>query len=160
MIDGLLNAYKDDVLMPIGMVSKLFGISVATLRLYETEGLIIPHKSKGKHRQYSKSDIKRIACIRKMIEENGLNLAGIRLMLSAIPCWELKPCTEADRHTCDAYDNSQVPCWLVENKGDRCKNEDCRQCPVYLQTSGCTNIKSILRTYWRTKSDVSTVKTS
>jgi len=142
-----------DALFPIGTVAKLFNISVATLRLYEQEGLLLPHKSKGKHRMYTASDIKRIECIRGLIEEKGLNFAGIRLMLSTIPCWELKPCSLEDRRNCDAYYKSLVPCWMVENKGEKCKNEDCSECPVYLESAECQNIKVILKKYWRTNPD-------
>jgi len=139
------------ILYPIGVVAQMFNISVATLRLYEAEGLIIPHKSKGKHRQYSESDIKRIRCIRNMIDTEGLNLAGIRMMLSAIPCWELKPCTEEDRANCDAYTSSSKPCWLVDVKGEICSTANCHECNVYMHSSDCTDIKSILKTYWRVR---------
>ena len=142
---------KEDILFPIGIVAKMFGISVATLRLYESEGLIIPLKSKGRHRFYNNDDIKRIECIRNLIEEKGLNLTGIRMLLSTIPCWELKPCSEDDRKKCDAYFTSEIPCWMVENKGERCKNENCRDCPVYTHSAQCNNIKFILKKYWRSK---------
>lgn len=142
-----------DTLFPIGTVAKMFDISVATLRLYENEGLLLPHKSKGKHRLYSQNDITRINCIRNLLEEKGLNFAGIRLMLSTIPCWELKPCSKEDRQNCDAYYKSLVPCWLAENKGEKCQNEDCSLCPVYQNSSDCSNIKVILRKYWRTSPD-------
>ncbi len=143
---------REDVLLPIGVVAKMFDISVATLRLYESEGLIIPQKSSGKHRKYDRSDLKRISCIRELIEKKGLNIAGIRMMLSAIPCWEMKPCNEEDRKHCDAYFTSEVPCWMVENKGDACKNEDCRACPIYQESATCSNLKVMLKTYWRAKS--------
>ena len=153
---SVLNKSKneEEKLFPIGMVAKLFSISVATLRLYEAEGLIIPRKSKGKHRLYSESDLKRIECIRDMIEQKGLNLAGIRMMLSTIPCWELKPCSIEDRENCDAYYTTSVPCWMVENKGEKCKNEDCRLCSVYIKSAACNNIKVILKEFWRTETDV------
>lgn len=139
---------------PIGMVARMFHISVATLRMYEDEGLLIPKKSKGRHRLYSDFDIQRIKCIRKMIEEKGLNIAGIRMILSGIPCWELKPCSEEDRAVCDAYHLSDSPCWLVEHKGEACKNENCRECPVYLQAAECSSVKKILNRFWRSDPNV------
>ncbi len=145
---------EEDKYYPIGMVAKLFSISVAALRLYEAEGLIIPLKSKGGHRLYSEDDLKRIKCIRNMLEEKRLNLAGIRMMLSTIPCWELKPCSIKDRKTCDAFYTTSLPCWMVENKGEKCKNEDCRLCPVYIKSAACDNIKVILKEYWRTNTNV------
>ncbi len=145
----LIEVKDSNTLYPIGMVAKMFGVSVATIRLYESEGLVIPHKSKGKHRLYSQSDMKRIECIRDLLDERGLNFAGIRLVLSTIPCWELKPCSQEDRNNCDAYHKSLVPCWMVENKGEICKNEDCALCPVYQKSSECSNTKVILKKYWR-----------
>lgn len=140
---------KSQATYPIGMVARMFDISVPTLRLYEQEGLVLPKKSKGGHRQYTESDVKRIHCIRNLIANQGLNLAGIRMMLSTIPCWELKPCSETDRQNCDAYHESTLPCWMVENKGDICKNEDCTECAVYKNAAECKNIKDILNKYWR-----------
>ncbi|WP_456443231.1 MerR family transcriptional regulator [Caldithrix abyssi] len=141
------------MLYPIGMVAKMFNISVSTIRLYENEGLIIPIKSQGQHRYFTPADIQRLECIRDLIEKKGLNFAGIRLMLSTIPCWDLKPCTSEDRLNCDAYYKSQVPCWMVAIKGERCKNENCVECPVYQESAQCANIKVILKKYWRTPLD-------
>lgn len=144
----------ENILYPIGQVARMFNISVATLRLYETEGLILPEKTKGKHRLYSDVDIKRIRCIRNMIEEKGINLAGIRMMLSAIPCWEIKQCSEEDRMNCDVYTTTQTkPCWQVEVRGSICSKDDCRACDVYVNTSDCVDIKSILNKYWRAHSN-------
>jgi MerR family transcriptional regulator/heat shock protein HspR len=92
-----------------------------------------------------------------MIVEKGLNIAGIRMMLSAMPCWELKPCSVEDRKSCDAYINSEVPCWGIENKGEKCKTEDCRECSVYLKSAQCSSIKHILKRFWRSKADGKTV---
>lgn len=146
-----LNITNKDVLFPIGVVARMYKISVATLRLYEQEGLIIPQKTIGRHRQYSTNDLKRLECIRRLIEEKGLNIAGIRMMLSAIPCWEIKPCSEADRNNCDAYISSTSPCWMVERKGPKCQFENCRDCSVYIKTSSCDNIKEIYKTFWRSE---------
>ncbi len=134
---------------PIGAVARMFDISVATLRLYEEKGLILPQKSRGKHRSYTEVDILRIACIRKMIVEKGLNLAGIRLVFSTLPCWEIKNCSIKDRENCPAYIDAEDPCWIVKNKDSVCGDEDCSQCPVYREFSDCKNIKLILKRYWR-----------
>lgn len=131
----------------------MFNISVPTVRLYEAEGLIIPQKTEGNHRLYTDMDVKRIKCIRNLIEEKGLNLAGIRMMFSALPCWELKSCSEEKRNKCDAYLHSQDPCWIVKNKCPSCNRQDCSICPVYTQSAECSNIKTILQKYWRAKTN-------
>jgi MerR family transcriptional regulator/heat shock protein HspR len=149
-----LQIENENMLFPIGVVAKMFKISVATLRLYETEGLLLPQKSEGKHRQYSTGDIRRLECIRRLLDEQGLNLAGIRMMFSAIPCWEIKPCSENDRKKCDAFLKANNPCWVVEHKPDKCKESDCSLCPVYTESSGCDNMKTLLKKFWRTNPDV------
>jgi len=143
-----------EITYPIGQIARMFNISVATLRLYEMEGLILPEKTRGRHRLYSQVDIKRIACIRNLIEEKGINLAGIRMMLSAIPCWEIKKCSEEDRLNCDVYTTTQTkPCWQVDVRGHICSEGDCRSCSVYVNTSDCVDIKSILNKYWKAHSN-------
>ena len=140
---------KDEPQVPIGIVARKFNISVHTLRLYEAEGLILPYKTKTKRRYYSQADIDRIGCIRKMIEEKGLNLAGIKSLLAIVPCWELLPCTVAERETCAAYTNMSEPCWIVEGKTDKCRNADCRACHVYKSLAGCHNLKEYLKANWK-----------
>jgi hypothetical protein len=47
-IDHHINkrlSINDQPVYTIGIVAKLLGISIPTLRMYEREGLIIPHKS-------------------------------------------------------------------------------------------------------------------
>jgi MerR family transcriptional regulator/heat shock protein HspR len=135
--------------VPIGIVAKKFNISVHTLRLYEAEGLILPYKTKTKRRYYSQADMERIACIRQMITEKGLNIAGIKSLLAMVPCWELLPCSEAERIGCEAYSNMSEPCWTIKVKSDFCKSEACRTCHVYKSLAGCHNIKEYLKANWK-----------
>lgn len=146
------SAEIQNTLYPIGHVARMFKVSVATLRLYEAEGLILPLKTKGKHRLYSEVEIKRIRCIRSMIEEKGFNIASIKMLLSAIPCWEVKQCSELDRMDCDVFTSApSKPCWQVEVRGNICSISNCRDCEVYANSAECSDIKSILNKYWRTR---------
>jgi MerR family transcriptional regulator/heat shock protein HspR len=133
----------------IGIVAQRFKISVHTLRLYEAEGLIIPFKTETNRRLYSKSDINRIACIRKMIDEKGYNIKGIKGMLSLIPCWKLLPCSKEDCKNCGAFTNTDMPCWTVSDKAEKCQLLDCRTCHVYQSLSSCDNFKEFLKENWR-----------
>ncbi len=74
----------------IGIIAKKLGIAVQTVRLYEQEGLIIPFKTETNRRMYSMHDLERLRCIRKMIKEYGINIQGIKRIMSFIPCWEFK----------------------------------------------------------------------
>lgn len=57
----------------IGEVAKLTGISTATLRLWESQGLIRPTRSNGGIRRYSQEDVDLIRRIVEMREIQGLN---------------------------------------------------------------------------------------
>jgi len=139
----------NDPVYPIGIIAEKFNVSVHTLRLYESEGLIIPYKTATNRRLYSNSDIQRIKCIREMIEINGLNFAGIKWALSMVPCWEILPCSDKDRESCAAYTDSTTPCWNVPYKAEKCQNANCRECHVYQQLSSCHNFKEFLKANWR-----------
>ncbi len=45
----------------IGAASKYLGISVDTLRRWETKGLLHPFRSPGKHRYYREEDLKKVS---------------------------------------------------------------------------------------------------
>jgi len=139
----------EEPLYSIGVVAKKFSLSVHTLRLYESEGLILPFKTDTKRRLYSQSDLNRIACIRDLIEKRGLNIAGIKSLLAMIPCWQIKPCSEDDRKNCEAFTSQNLPCWLVNDKGENCKHAECRECNVYISLSRCNNFKEYLKANWK-----------
>ena len=90
-------------LYPLRVAAELTGTSVYALRQYVDLGLIIPFKTPTNRRMYSKVDIERILCIRKYLDEYGLNIAGIKALLAAVHCWLIKPCPVEDRKKCDAY---------------------------------------------------------
>lgn len=140
---------RDEPQVPIGIVAKKFSISVHTLRLYETAGLILPFKSETNRRYYSQADIERIACIRHMIVKEGLNIAGIKSLLAMIPCWQLLPCSVDERERCAAYTNINEPCWISKDKYEKCKNLDCRECHVYKSLAACHNFKEFLKSHWK-----------
>jgi MerR family transcriptional regulator/heat shock protein HspR len=147
MINDIIDIKEP--LIPIGMVAKKFNISVHSLRMYESEGLILPFKTETNRRYYSQADINRIACIREMIEKKGLNIAGIKSLLAMVPCWELLPCSESDRNSCGAYTNYSEPCWIVKSKSDKCQYQECRECKVYQSLAGCSNFKEFLKANWK-----------
>ncbi len=125
----------------IGIAAEMVGVSVHTLRLYESSGLIIPQRTQSLRRLYSRNDIRRLNSIRYLIEEKGLNIAGIKALLSMIPCWEIKKCTTNDRKNCDAFNKISDPCWIVKNKGNVCEANECRTCQVYTDFSAFSEIK-------------------
>ena len=64
---------------PIYMISvaaQLVGMHPQTLRMYETKGLVRPHRTPGGTRLYSEADVERLRIVQRLTSELGLNLAG------------------------------------------------------------------------------------
>ncbi|MCL6429817.1 MAG: MerR family transcriptional regulator [Anaerolineae bacterium] len=53
-----------------------------TLRYYERLGLVVPSRSRGKVRLYSPRDIERLQRIARLVNELGVNLAGVEVILN------------------------------------------------------------------------------
>ena len=143
-----IQTYEEEVrLYTIGEAAALLGIAVPTLRLYEREGLIIPIRKSSRHRLYTATDVARIHCIRETINKKKISIAGIKHLLSLIPCWMMKNCSEADRSVCDAFTKTLGPCWTMPSKGETCNTSVCRSCVVYAELSDCDRIKSVITKY-------------
>ncbi|TFG94926.1 MAG: MerR family transcriptional regulator [Calditrichales bacterium] len=130
--------------LTIGVAAAKLGISVQSLRLYEQEGLIIPFKTQTGRRMYSFHDIDRLTCIREMITAQGLNLSGIKRLMSMIPCWDYKGGLDNDCLSCSAYYDAQGPCWTLAKVGPKCEVSECRTCPVYRVEINCNKMKEII----------------
>lgn len=137
----------DKPIIPIGRAAEILNVSVPTLRMYEKEGLILSAKSSGNQRLYSKSDLERIICIRKTINEKKISIPGIKAIYSLIPCWTLIPCTTEERNNCQHFLTESVlePCWMLNKKDKKCLDTDCRECIVYKDYSTCIKIKSSIK---------------
>jgi MerR family transcriptional regulator/heat shock protein HspR len=59
----------------------MLGIHAQTLRYYEKVGVIEPSRSRGRVRLYSNQDIERLRQIRTLMEDLGVNLAGVEVIL-------------------------------------------------------------------------------
>lgn len=64
----------------ISVASELSGLAQQSLRLYESRGLLNPHRSGGGTRRYSEDDLTRLRRITELLAE-GVNLAGIAQIL-------------------------------------------------------------------------------
>ena len=65
----------------ISVAARLLHMHPQTLRKYERVGLIMPSRTVGMLRLYSEHDIVRLRLIKHLVEELGLNLAGVQLAL-------------------------------------------------------------------------------
>jgi MerR family transcriptional regulator, heat shock protein HspR len=130
----------------LSTTSTLSGIPVHSIRQYIDKGLIIPFKKESNRNLFSQVDILRLKYIQKLLNEDGLNIAGIRTLLAIIPCWAIRQCSEAERDKCQAFLSAACPCWEASEKGILCKNTNCRECEVYRIVENYPDVKSFFRT--------------
>lgn len=71
----------DEPVYVISVAAELAGMHPQTLRSYEKSGLIEPQRSSGNVRRYSDRDIRRLKKIQRLTQEEGLNLAGVKMVL-------------------------------------------------------------------------------
>ena len=73
--DELMGTYV------ISVAARMVRVHSQTLRYYEREGLIEPARSTGNIRLYSHRDIERLRRIKALMDELGINLAGVQVVL-------------------------------------------------------------------------------
>ncbi len=71
----------DDPIYVISIAARLVGMHQQTLRYYERAGFLEPKRTPGNIRMYSNSDINRIRTAQRLIDELGVNLAGVDIIL-------------------------------------------------------------------------------
>ena len=76
-----MTARYGEPLFVISVAARLVEMHPQTLRKYEREGLIAPSRTTGNLRLYSDGDIERLRQVKYLVEERGLNLAGVQLAL-------------------------------------------------------------------------------
>jgi MerR family transcriptional regulator/heat shock protein HspR len=130
----------------LSTTSTLSGIPVHSIRQYIDKGLIIPFKKESNRNLFSQVDILRLKYINSLLNEEGLNIAGIRKLLAIIPCWVVRDCSKMERGKCQAYQSDSYPCWEASEKGTLCKNTNCRECDVYRIVEKYPDMKSFIKT--------------
>ena len=65
----------------ISVAARLVGVRTHTLRYYERIGIIEPGRSKGNIRLYSERDVEILRRIKTLMDDLGVNLAGVEVIL-------------------------------------------------------------------------------
>jgi MerR family transcriptional regulator/heat shock protein HspR len=78
-MDG--NVEDDEPMYVISIAARLVGMHQQTLRYYERAGLIEPKRTGGNIRMYSNTDIQRIRQAQRLVDELGVNLAGVDIII-------------------------------------------------------------------------------
>jgi MerR family transcriptional regulator/heat shock protein HspR len=73
---------KGPELYLISMAAELLDVHPQTLRKYERLGLVRPLRTLGSMRVYTRDELTRVRLIKTLVDEAGINLAGVRRLLS------------------------------------------------------------------------------
>jgi MerR family transcriptional regulator, heat shock protein HspR len=66
----------------ISMAARLLDMHPQTLRKYERLGLVRPTRTVGSMRVYTSDELERLRLIKHLVEDLGVNLAGVQRLLS------------------------------------------------------------------------------
>jgi MerR family transcriptional regulator/heat shock protein HspR len=72
----------DRELLLISVAARRLGLHPQTLRKYERLGLVRPSRTLGSMRVYSRAELERLRLIKHLVDELGINLAGVQRLLS------------------------------------------------------------------------------
>src|SRR3954462_13894190 len=84
MNDDVTNEQYDEYEEPCSVISiaaRIVGMHAQTLRTYERIGLVEPKRTRGNIRMYSRSDVARLQQVQRLINDLGVNLAGVEVIL-------------------------------------------------------------------------------
>ena len=65
----------------ISVAARMVGLHAQSLRHYERMGLVRPSRSQGRQRLYSQSDVNHLRHIQRLIQDLGVNLAGVEVVM-------------------------------------------------------------------------------
>jgi MerR family transcriptional regulator/heat shock protein HspR len=72
----------DGELIFISVAARMLGMHPQTLRKYERLGLVQPSRTIGSMRLYSRDELERLKAIKRLVDDGGINLAGVQRLLS------------------------------------------------------------------------------
>jgi MerR family transcriptional regulator/heat shock protein HspR len=73
--------FEEEPCYVISVAARMVGMHAQSLRHYERVGLIQPSRSRGRVRLYSQADVARLRHIQRLIQDLGLNLAGVEVII-------------------------------------------------------------------------------
>jgi len=68
----------------ISIAARMVGVRTHTLRYYERIGIIEPSRSRGNIRLYSESDIAQLRRVKTLMDDLGVNLAGVEVIMRMV----------------------------------------------------------------------------
>jgi MerR family transcriptional regulator/heat shock protein HspR len=126
-------------LYSIGTVAELIDEHPETLRVWEKNDLIRPDRATYQ-RKYSNNDLLRLKFIKYLMDQKGLNIAGVKQLTAMYSCWYKRNCRGGAMRNSKVAINESKPCWKVD--GTYClvasdKSELCNLCEMYKNCMDC-----------------------
>ena len=75
---------RDEPVFIISVAAQMLEVQAQTLRYYERLGLVKPQRTRGNQRVYSHNDLERVRRIRRLMDDLGVNLAGVEVLLNLL----------------------------------------------------------------------------
>ena len=75
---------RDEPVFIISVAAQMLEVQAQTLRYYERLGLVKPKRTRGNQRVYSHNDLDRVRRIRRLMDDLGVNLAGVEVLLNLL----------------------------------------------------------------------------
>ena len=72
---------SDEPLYVISVAAKLVRMPAWTLRVLDEQGIVVPQRTEKNRRLYSDRDLAKLARVRTLTEEEGVNINGVRIIL-------------------------------------------------------------------------------
>ena len=77
----MFRDFEEEPAYVISIAARMVGMHAQTLRYYERVGLVTPSRTQGNIRLYSQRDVERLLQIQRLVNDLGLNLAGVDVIL-------------------------------------------------------------------------------
>jgi len=92
----------------ISIAAELASVHPRTLRIYEEEGLLCPQR-RNNLRLYSEADIRRVRIIRFLTQRQGVNLAGVKVILQLEALGKIRVYDLFDEADVERYIEGDLP---------------------------------------------------
>lgn len=71
----------DAPVLTVTQAAQLAGMHPQTLRQYDRLGIVVPRRTLGRGRRYSRRDVAKLLEVQRLAQGEGINLAGIKRIL-------------------------------------------------------------------------------
>jgi len=78
------NVGLDKPIYTISIAAEILETHPRTLMMYETLGLLVPHRTPTNRRRYSQRDVLTLQAVQRLTREHGLNLNGARYVIQCL----------------------------------------------------------------------------